>query len=323
MPKFIRVKLSKIKYKGDSIGDDIRVEIEALGKFLRIDKKIKVGTTVEIGREAGRFETDQKLFKTEVSITVVEKDLLFNDSGSVNGNIKIDTTLAKTQQFVFEVQIRETRSILDKFWGKKTATFEIILEAEVLDAMWYVPDEGDGWLKVVRENNKSKINLPAFLKVRVDRDDGKREYFTILEGPYRSKNASVVLRENGSSQFMSDVEHEPMARAAYSISQKIFTLNGKKYKTTDYPGYPWEKGLYDIEIPDYPHPGGSRYLELALKARIWFRIGHSGERYLHTGSRSLGCITITEKTLWAEIYNTLIKARKGDFMSVGVLEVVD
>jgi len=44
---------------------------------------------------------------------------------------------------------------------------------------------------------------------------------------------------------------------------------------------------------------------------------------LHTGSRSLGCITIVDTERWMEIYNALIKARKGDFMSVGVLEVID
>jgi glycerol-3-phosphate dehydrogenase len=55
----------------------------------------------------------------------------------------------------------------------------------------------------------------------------------------------------------------------------------------------------------------------------WFRIWHGGERYLHTGSRSLGCITIVDTERWMEICNTLIKALKGDFMSVGVIEVID
>jgi len=84
-----------------------------------------------------------------------------------------------------------------------------------------------------------------------------------------------------------------------------------------------EKGAYDIEIPDYPHPGGARYQQEAPRAKTWFRVGHSGERYLHAGGRSLGCITIIEISRWGEIYNSLIKARKGDSASVGVLEVVD
>jgi hypothetical protein len=53
-------------YAGDSIGDDIRVEIEILGKFFSFDKKIKVGQTVQIEKEIGRFETDQDIFKGDI-----------------------------------------------------------------------------------------------------------------------------------------------------------------------------------------------------------------------------------------------------------------
>lgn len=79
--------------------------------------------------------------------------------------------------------------------------------------------------------------------------------------------------------------------------------------------------IYDIEIPDYAHRGGANYPE-AKRAKTWFKIGHNGERYLHAGGHSLGCMTVIEVTRWMEIYNALIKARKGDFMSVGVLEVI-
>ncbi|MEK7624938.1 MAG: hypothetical protein AAB467_01150 [Patescibacteria group bacterium] len=322
MFKSIQIKLSKIKYSGDSIGRDIRVEIEMLGKFLRIDKRIRVGTIVEMGQEVGRFETDRAVFQADILSTMIERDLLFNDVGSVKGNIKINTSTTKPQQFIFDVQIKEARSIFGKFWGKATAVFEITLEAEVSDAIRYVSDENDGWLWALLEDNKTKIDLPAFLKVKVERSDNKREYFTILEGPYRGKSASVVFRNDGSSWFITGVKPEPMARAKYSISQKTFILKGRKYKTVDYPKVPWKKGLYDIEIPDYAHSGGANYPE-AQRAKTWFKIGHFGERYLHTGGRSLGCMTVIETKRWMEIYNGLINARKGDFMSVGVLEVVD
>ncbi|MBU0999630.1 hypothetical protein KKG24_05030, partial [Patescibacteria group bacterium] len=302
MFKSVQLKLSKIKYGGDSIGRDIRVEVEILGKFLRVDKRIKAGTAAEINREVGRFETDRGLFQAEILITVIERDLLFNDVGNAKGSVKINTAISKPQQFVFEVQVKENRSILGKFWGKATAVFEITLEAEDSDATKYVSDESDGWLWVLLEDNKTKIDLPAFLKVKVERSDNKREYFIILEGPYRGRPASVVFRNDGSSWFIASVKHEPMARAKYSISQKTFILKGRKYKTVDYPEAPWKKGLYDIEIPDYAHRGGANYPE-AKRAKTWFKIGHSGERYLHAGGRSLGCITVIETKRWMEIYN--------------------
>lgn len=322
MLKSIQIKLSKIRYSGDSIGDDIHVEIEILGKFLRVDKRIKAGTTAEINREVGKFETDRGLFQADVLITVIERDLLFNDVGSAKGSIKVNTAATKPQQFVFEAQVRETRSIFGKFWGKVTAVFEITLEAEASDAIRYVPDEGDGWLKVILENKHSEESLPAYLKAKVERTDAKRERFTILEGPYRGKPASVTLKKDGSSRLISGVKHEPPARITYSISKKILTLKGKKYKADDDPDNPWKKGLYDIEIPDHPHGPGLRYPE-AKRGTVWFKIGHSGARYLHPGLVSAGCISITETVRWMEIYNTLIKARKGDFMSVGILEVID
>ncbi len=325
MTKLIQLKLLKIKYSGDSIGRNIRIEVEALGKFLRIDKKIKAGATAEINRELGRFETDRELFQANVLITIIEKDLLFNDISSTSGNIKINTTVTKSQQFVFEVQIKETRSILRKFWGKATAIFKITLIADASDAIRYVPDddEAKGWINVRLDDDKSTESLPAYLKVKIEHPDDKREYFTILEGPYRGRPASVALKDDGSSWLISDFKHEAVVRATYSIAQKTLILNSKKYKTVDYLKAPWEKGMYDIEIPDYPHEGGRNYLKKSKRAMTWFRIGHSGERYLHTGGRSLGCITVVETNRWLEIYNLLIKARKGDFMSVGVLEVID
>ncbi|MBU2081834.1 hypothetical protein KKH14_00125 [Patescibacteria group bacterium] len=324
MAKSIQLKLSKIKYSGDSIGDDIRVEIEVLSKFLRIDKTIKVGTTVEINKDIGGFETDQKSFKTNARITIFEKDVLFNDIGSIEGDIKIDTSITKPQQVIYKVEIKETRSVLGKVWGKKTAIFEITLEANVVNVIKYIPDKGDGWLKVQIENTKTTESLPAYLKVKVEYIKNKREYFTILEGAYRNKLASVKLKKDGASHLISNIQHKPEVRATYSISKKTLTLvDGKIYSAADYKNELWKKGLYDIEIPDYPHSGGVRYEKQAPKAKTWFRIGHGGEKYLHTGAVSRGCLTVTETIRWDKIYDALIRARKPDFMSVGVLEVID
>ncbi len=108
MTKSIKLNLLKIKYSGDSIGDDIRIKIEILDKFYRVDKKIKVGTTAEINNKIGEFETDQELFKANAKITIIEKDILFNDIGIVSGEIEIDTNTTKSRQFVFETQVRES-----------------------------------------------------------------------------------------------------------------------------------------------------------------------------------------------------------------------
>ena len=321
MNKNVQIKILKIKYDGDSVGDDIHIEIDILSQHLYFDKKIKAGTISEINKEIGIFETDQKTFLANLRITVVEKDLLFNDVGNTDDNIKVDTTIVVSQHFVYKVQIKETRSVLGKVWGKSIANFEISLEAVITDAVKYIPDQKDGWLKVRIESTKSVESLPAYLKVKIDHADNKREYFTVLEGIHRGKLASIKLQEAGSSQFISNIQHESGAYIIYSISKKTVTLIGKKYKTVDYKNAQWKKGLYDIEIPDTPHRG--RLNNKIKMASVWFRIGHGGDKYLHTGQVSLGCITVVENNSWIEIYNNLIKSRKGDFKSVGVLEVVD
>ena len=62
MHKLINLKLLKIKYGGDSIGSDIRVEIECLGSSISFNKKIKNKSEVLIDKIVGQFSVNQSLF---------------------------------------------------------------------------------------------------------------------------------------------------------------------------------------------------------------------------------------------------------------------
>ena len=321
MFKKVQFNLTKIKYIGKSIGRNVCINIDILDKNLKIDKRIKVGDVVEFEKEIGSFSIDQKFFKTKVKIVVVEKDVLFNDMGSTESSINIDMKNFKQQKFDYMIELREKRFL--KNWGKSIAKFEITIEASAVEPIKYIPDIGDGWLKVKMENG-DLVSLPAFLEVQPENIKEGREYFKILEGLYKDSKASVSLsnENNNISRLLTDIEYEPSTHIQYSISKKKLIIGAKKYNVADYPDYPLEIGWYDIELPDYPHSGGQYYLNRSSRAKTWFRIGHEGERYLHTGSRSLGCVTVTEVEKWNEIYDKLIKARKGDFLSIGVLEVI-
>lgn len=178
------------------------------------------------------------------------------------------------------------------------------------------------WLQVKRLDGKGEISLPAYLKVKLDETRFNREYISIEEGSFQGIKASIKLNDNGQSYLQAEDEQTEPVTLKYSISKKILYLGKEKYLTTDYRGLVWEKGLYDVEIPDYPHKGGRRYTE-AKYGITWFRISHGGERYLHTGQVSLGCITLTEQKKWDNLYKVLIKARKNDGKSIGILEVID
>jgi len=80
------------------------------------------------------------------------------------------------------------------------------------------------------------------------------------------------------------------------------------------PMNPVPAGSHDLEIADFPHPYGSGYGTYGM---IWFRIGHSGDRYLHPGKVSLGCITC-EPGNWTTIYQ-IVHAARLDSKSVGKL----
>lgn len=318
MLKKVVLKLENIKYSGDSVGEDIRLEIEILGKFFNFGKRLKSGSNNKLDNVIGEFDTDRKIFTADINLRIIEDDPIFNDVGSINKEIKIDTTKASGQEFKYEIEIQEWRATMTR----AKAVFTLTLEAEVLESETYLFENSDGWVKS-KIDGKGEASLPAFLRINFIRTDGARDYFKIMEGPYRGKNASLPRQKDQTSYLLSGVvKREVDVRAIYSISKKIFTLNEKKYSAIDDPEMRLKKGIYDIEIPDYPHGRSGAYLE-AGKPQVWFKIGHSGDRYLHVGARSLGCMTIIETRRWPEIYNYLIKARKGDSLSVGVVEVID
>jgi len=318
MTKKIVLKLKSIGYSGDSIGDKIRLEVNILGKSFAIKKKIKTGTKQEFNKIVGEFDTDRKIFEAGINLRIIEDDPVFNDVGSLETKIKINTS-KNSQEFIYAILVKELRVNL----SKAKAVFEIILQAEILEVETYIPEMSDGWLVVRIDRTEEDQSLPAFLKVRLTHSESKRDYFQILEGLHKGRSASVEKKSDDTSYLQSGfVERSSNVHATYSISKKVFTLNNKKYTAVDYPTMPWIKGLYDIEIPDAPHKGGIGYPESG-KAKVWFRVGHSDARYLHAGSRSLGCMTIKETKRWLEIYNVLIKARKGDDKSVGILTVTE
>jgi len=189
---------------------------------------------------------------------------------------------------------------------------------------------GNGWLNV-KLNDGFTWPLPEFLKVFVTKS-GDREEFEILEGRFRGKKASVKRKgwkwsDWDGSFFESDLRKGyPYRKAAemtfYIKSEKLEIEGLGKYDAFTLEDNPPPIGHHDIEIPYELHPKGSSYTGQAIYAKTWFRIGHSGDRFLHCGMGTLGCITVRDIDKWDEIYKHLIISRKG-FDSVGTVKVID
>ena len=110
-----------------------------------------------------------------------------------------------------------------------------------------------------------------------------------------------------------------------TLSVELYRIaEGREYfiiaEVVDYPLKPWALGTNDIEIPDAPHKGGLRYPE-SSRFRTWFRVGHSGDRFIHTKAASAGCITVVDRAKWDQVCSILVSGREGDRISVGTIEV--
>lgn len=239
--------------------------------------------------------------------------------GSKQVKVKIDLHDTSPQSSTHEITVRELRGL---FSSRLSAIFSVTIEVLVSEVIRYIPDTDDGWFAAIKENNKEKISLPSYSKISFNRTESKREYFTVMEGPWQEVKASVKLDEAGKSYLLQDNPQTGPISMVYSISKKILRIQDKVYMTTDDPNTPWEKGSYDIEMPDAPHRGGLYYPETKY-GKVWFRVGHDSERYIHTGRHSLGCITLVEQKRWDGFCKILMKARKSDGKSVGVLKVTD
>lgn len=321
MSKTIQLKLLKIKYEGDSIGDDIRIEINCSDQYFGLDKQIKNGSQKEVNVTVAQLSvhSNQSLFTFPIEIKIIEKDAIFNDVGFIESKLEINQNEFLVKKYSFEIKVKESRGTI---LGSRTAIFVLDFETQVSENILYVPTTNDGWLTCYNVKTKIKTGLPNYLKIHLDKVESNKEFVTPLEGLLRGVQFWIKKDRDASLKFRKVNNQTNSVELIYSISSKILTIGNKKYKTTGSLEAPWKRGFYDIEIPDYPHIGGLNYNE-SKYGKVWFRVGHSGDRYLHTGRHSLGCMTVIEITKWDEICEKLIKARKGDGISVGILMVVE
>ncbi len=123
--KRVILKLVSVQYTGQSVGEEIHIEIKVRDKFYSSDKIIKPNTTLPIDEPIIEFEIPSETFEENVNIKIVEDDLIFDDVGDTNGTIQVDSNKTEPQEFKFEVKVQEMRTTL----RKATAIFIVTLEA--------------------------------------------------------------------------------------------------------------------------------------------------------------------------------------------------
>lgn len=198
----------------------------------------------------------------------------------------------------------------------------------------HVLPTSSGWLSVRLEPSGQVISVPEYLAVEHEstRQDGanKRDFFTVMEGVNRNKKASVRW-ENAKSN---------LSAVAFSYRGSANLVLDKRTRKLSYPGgtaqvsdlgeslgaQPIANGIYPVQIPDFPHPGGRGYVSQSPYATCWYYLGtgaaiqYNNDRYLHTGRFSAGCIT-TSASDWTALYKAIIVCRRGNNVDVGTVIV--
>ena len=164
--------------------------------------------------------------------------------------------------------------------------------------------------------------LPSGLQVSLTSSSGGRDYGTVGEGRFAGQNFDVVSSNlvtsyRQTSSLKIKVTTRPggpivIDGFAYDLNVSMTYAEDGTTKSlgpfpaiTD-PDNPLPAGDHVVEIADYPHPGGSTY---GAHGMVWFRLGTSGDRYLHPGKFSAGCLTCAPGN-WEKIYNVVHCARK-------------
>ncbi|MEK7190323.1 MAG: hypothetical protein AAB661_00985, partial [Patescibacteria group bacterium] len=135
MAKAISLKILKLQYGGESIGNDILLEVETVGKNFSSYQTIKRGSTFEYNQQIQEFRGVNDTLEVHLNIKVTEKDFLFSDIGEISETISIDlNSLPKT--FDFQITVQEKNKLT---FGKSTAVFSITLEAREFNPVYPRP----------------------------------------------------------------------------------------------------------------------------------------------------------------------------------------
>jgi hypothetical protein len=166
----------------------------------------------------------------------------------------------------------------------------------------------DGWIEVL-DKSKKVVPLPDQLMIDVkgEPSDG-RQSFTILEGVYKGQTMSALLSADPISKnaiysypaFLKFHPGKKRLRVGMRGEPYELELNAK----TDYRNSPPE-GTHKIGIPDNPWHTET----VKPHGKTWFPIIGYPKKYLHPGTVSEGCITVTDLDKWDEIYKRLIVSR--------------
>jgi hypothetical protein len=167
-------------------------------------------------------------------------------------------------------------------------------------AVRFIARTNDCWLRVQLEGGPIG-SVPYGLKVTQPEIRAGREYFEILEGVNKSRQASIANRP-GQSYLTDRLAHGPAAIVRLNRQTQTLHVGSRgpfnAFSGGGHAGYPpVPAGSHLLAIPAYPSAQTrSAYSTWTKYHNLWFRIGTSlsGSRFLHPGAISDGCVTVRQ-----------------------------
>ncbi|QRQ88294.1 hypothetical protein [Cupriavidus oxalaticus] len=218
-------------------------------------------------------------------------------------------------------------------------------------------DQG-GWL-AIRVDDRI-VTVPEFVRVSgVGEKDG-RYYFTVLEGRYKGKRASlkgeykerclISARRGAGAKLVAKIQGRKLLRSdkrGDSSNQLLAVLyfDGKKATITldsdvDFMEFdpqtrreigikhskPLPKGTYKIRAPEAAGNAGATAFYGVNYHTVWFLVEYAPTNYsnfVHVGHLSEGCVTVYQLEMWESLYKYLISNRldaEGKYVGVIAIE---
>jgi uncharacterized protein YutE (UPF0331/DUF86 family) len=316
----VSLVLEKASVVGDDLGDDFEIQVEANKHSGRI--ALDISTDKSLTRPLPILHTILRpgTATLPVRVNVEEYDLVASDSGQGEIEAKLSGEGWRDQLLVTELLIKGR----GRTESRKQAKFTVAIGLKVSRGSLFVDDVSpDGWIKTIPSGGGDPISLPHGLAVEFLEQEKGRERFRVVEGVHANKVFSC--RAETGSHLVTEMPRFPPRHI--KVDQKALLLIipdlGKfEIKAPKKSHQLIPKGLYKLGIPDAPHDGGLEYVPQAPHAKSWFLIGDDGDRYLHPGLATKGCVTVADVSLWESIYDHLICARTGDGRSVGTIEII-
>ncbi len=182
------------------------------------------------------------------------------------------------------------------------------------------------WMRV--KLGDGEAYLPYGTRVELLRTESGRDHFKVKDFlHWAGKEGSVSRKANGASRLVDPLEYLGPAKISWN------GLEGKA--TVSVPSAPQissitTDGITITQVPDGTYKIRPKYSDAAIPhvgvaphATSWWLIEHQPERgfSFHTGARTLGCITVTDRPVWERIYGILVRCRTGDSKYSGEIEI--